>query len=122
MEEEIVVDDLDENSTADTQQADDSTTPVMPLLYIQQNKVRSTQSSNVNQTLVSPSTQFAAIINPVKNQVIIESMVYKIYNGTYLSLTLAFYFVTYMSKLRTFLHRLQLYQYLQPVSYISTLI
>lgn len=71
MEEEIVVDDIDENSTADTQQADDSTTPVMPLLYIQQNKVRSTQSSNVNQTLVSPNTQLVAIINPVKNQVII---------------------------------------------------
>lgn len=71
MEEEIVVDDIDENSTADTQQADDSTTPVMPLLYIQQNKVRSIQSSNVNKTLVSPNTQLAAIINPVKNQVII---------------------------------------------------
>lgn len=74
MEEEIVVDDIDDNSTAETQQADESTTPVMPLLYIQQNKVRSNQSTSANQTLVSPSTQLAAIINPVNNQVIIEGM------------------------------------------------
>lgn len=87
MEEEIVVDDLDENSSADTQQVDDTTTSVMPLLYIQQNKVRSNQSPNINQTLVSPSTQLAAIINPVNNQVIIESMAC-IYNGA--CLTLAF--------------------------------
>ncbi|XP_011864979.1 PREDICTED: uncharacterized protein LOC105560446 isoform X2 [Vollenhovia emeryi] len=73
MDDEIVVDDIDENSTVDTQQADDASTPVMPLLYIQQNKVRSGQSSSVNQTLVSPSTQLAAIINPVNNQVIIDS-------------------------------------------------
>lgn len=79
MEEEIVVDDLDENSTADTQQTDDTTTPLMPLLYIQQNKVRSTQSSNISKkTLVSPNTQLAAIINPVNNQVIIKNMVYSI--------------------------------------------
>lgn len=69
MDEEIVVDDIDETGTAAAQQVDDST--VMPLLYIQQNKVRSTQSQNVNQTLVSPSTQLAAIINPVNNQVIL---------------------------------------------------
>ncbi|KAL0105487.1 hypothetical protein PUN28_016865 [Cardiocondyla obscurior] len=68
MEEEIVVDDIDENNTADTQQTDDTTTSVMPLLYIQ-NKVRSTQSSNVT-PLVSPSTQLAAIINPVNNQIV----------------------------------------------------
>jgi len=72
MEEEIVVDDIDENSATDTQQVDDPTTSVMPLLYIQQNKVRSTQSSNINQTIVSPNTQLAAIINPVNNQVIIN--------------------------------------------------
>lgn len=88
MEEEIVVDDIDENSTVDTQQTDDTTTPVMPLLYIQQNKVRSNQTRNVNQTLVSPSTQLAAIINPINNQVIIESIVYSVYNGA--CLTLAF--------------------------------
>ncbi|XP_039307528.1 lethal(3)malignant brain tumor-like protein 3 isoform X3 [Solenopsis invicta] len=70
MDEEIVVDDVEEHSTVDTQQTDDPTTSVMPLLYIQQNKVRSTKSSNVNQTLVSPSTQLAAIINPVKNQIV----------------------------------------------------
>ncbi|XP_012227520.1 lethal(3)malignant brain tumor-like protein 3 isoform X2 [Linepithema humile] len=70
MEEEIVVDDIDDNSTAETQQADDSTTPVMPLLYIQQNKVRSNQSASANQTLVSPNTQLAAIINPVNNQIV----------------------------------------------------
>jgi len=39
MEEEIVVDDIDENNTVDTQQSDEATTSVMPLLYIQQNKV-----------------------------------------------------------------------------------
>lgn len=71
MEEEIVVDDVDENSSSEMQQSDDQTTPVMPLLYIQQGKLRSTQSTNTNQTLVSPSTtQLAAIINPVNNQVI----------------------------------------------------
>ncbi|XP_018348159.1 PREDICTED: lethal(3)malignant brain tumor-like protein 3 [Trachymyrmex septentrionalis] len=70
MEEEIVVDDIDENSATDTQQVDDPTTSVMPLLYIQQNKVRSTQSSNINQTIVSPNTQLAAIINPVNNQIV----------------------------------------------------
>ncbi|KAL6266334.1 hypothetical protein P5V15_003189 [Pogonomyrmex californicus] len=70
MEEEIVVDDIDENNTVDTQQTDDSTTSVMPLLYIQQNKTRSTQSSNINQALVSPSPQIAAIINPVNNQIV----------------------------------------------------
>ncbi|XP_011698405.1 PREDICTED: lethal(3)malignant brain tumor-like protein 3 isoform X3 [Wasmannia auropunctata] len=71
MEEEIVVDDIDENNATDTQQTDDpSTTSVMPLLYIQQNKVRSTQSSHINQTLVSPNTQLAAIINPVNNQIV----------------------------------------------------
>ncbi|XP_024880512.1 lethal(3)malignant brain tumor-like protein 3 isoform X2 [Temnothorax curvispinosus] len=70
MEEEIVVDDIDENSTADTQHSDGTTTPVMPLLYIQQNKVRSTLSPSVNQNLVSPSTQLAAIINPVNNQIV----------------------------------------------------
>ncbi|XP_028049018.1 LOW QUALITY PROTEIN: lethal(3)malignant brain tumor-like protein 1 [Monomorium pharaonis] len=72
MDEEIVVDDVEEHSTVDTQHqtADDSTTSVMPLLYIQQNKVRSTQSSNVNQTLASPSTQLAAIINLVNNQIV----------------------------------------------------
>lgn len=70
MEEEIVIDDVDESSSAETQQMDDSTTPVMPLLYIQQSKLRSNQPTNTNQTLVSPSTQIAAIINPVNNQVI----------------------------------------------------
>ncbi|KMQ94309.1 lethal malignant brain tumor-like 3 protein [Lasius niger] len=70
MEEEIVVDDIDENSSAETQQRDGSTTPVMPLLYIQQNKLRATQSTNANQTLVSPSTQLTAIINPVNNQIV----------------------------------------------------
>ncbi|XP_029658722.1 lethal(3)malignant brain tumor-like protein 3 isoform X1 [Formica exsecta] len=70
MEEEIVVDDIDENSSAETQQRDGTTTPVMPLLYIQQNKLRSTQSTNANQTLVSPSTQLTAIINPVNNQIV----------------------------------------------------
>lgn len=74
MDEEIVVDDIDENSSAETQQRDGSTTPVMPLLYIQQNKLRSTQSTNANQTLVSPSTQLTAIINPVNNQVIIRQV------------------------------------------------
>ncbi|KAG5326812.1 LMBL3 protein, partial [Acromyrmex heyeri] len=70
MEEEIVVDDIDESSATDTQQVDDPATSVMPLLYIQQNKVRSTQSSNINQTIVSPNTQLAAIINPVNNQIV----------------------------------------------------
>ncbi|XP_014468814.1 PREDICTED: lethal(3)malignant brain tumor-like protein 3 isoform X1 [Dinoponera quadriceps] len=67
MEEEIVVDDVDENSSAETQQMDDSTTPVVPLLYIQQSK---RQTTNANQTIVSPSTQLAAIINPVNNQIV----------------------------------------------------
>lgn len=74
MEEEIVVDDVDENSSAETQQMDDSTTPVVPLLYIQQSKLRSSQTTNANQTLVSPSTQLAAIINPVNNQVTFKSL------------------------------------------------
>lgn len=74
MEEEIVVDDVDENSSAETQQMDDSTTPVVPLLYIQQSKLRSSQTTNANQTLVSPSTQLAAIINPVNNQVTFTSL------------------------------------------------
>jgi len=43
MEEEIVVDDIDENNTVDTQQSDEATTSVMPLLYIQQNKVCSSK-------------------------------------------------------------------------------
>lgn len=68
MEEEIVVDDIDETSTADCTQQADETAPVMPLLYIQQNKVHSTQSGNSKQTIVSPNTQLA-IINPVNNQV-----------------------------------------------------
>lgn len=74
MEEEIVVDDVDENSSAETQQMDDSTTPVVPLLYIQQSKLRSGQTTNANQTLVSPNTQLAAIINPVNNQVTFTSL------------------------------------------------
>ncbi|XP_018398877.1 PREDICTED: lethal(3)malignant brain tumor-like protein 3 [Cyphomyrmex costatus] len=76
MEEEIVVDDIDENSATDTQQVDDPTTSVMPLLYIQQNKVRSTPSSNINQTIVSPNTQLAAIINPVNNQIVGQNKVF----------------------------------------------
>lgn len=74
MEEEIVVDDVDENSSAETQQMDESTTPVVPLLYIQQSKLRSSQTTNTNQTLVSPNTQLAAIINPVNNQVTFTSL------------------------------------------------
>lgn len=74
MEEEIVVDDVDENSSAETQQMDESTTPVVPLLYIQQSKLRSSQTTSANQTLVSPSTQLAAIINPVNNQVTFKSL------------------------------------------------
>lgn len=73
MEEEIVVDDVDENSSTETQQMDDSATPVMPLLYIQQSKLRSGQPTTANQTLVSPSTQLAAIINPVNNQVMYKN-------------------------------------------------
>lgn len=70
MDEEIVVDDVDDNSITESQ-LDDSTTPVMPLLYIQQGKMRSAQTTAANQTLVSPTaTQLAAIINPVNNQVI----------------------------------------------------
>ncbi|XP_020278016.1 lethal(3)malignant brain tumor-like protein 3 isoform X2 [Pseudomyrmex gracilis] len=69
MEEEIVVDDIDETSTADCTQQADETAPVMPLLYIQQNKVHTTQSGNPKQTLVSPNTQLA-IINPVNNQIV----------------------------------------------------
>lgn len=69
MDEEIVVDDVDDNSITESQ-LDDSTTPVMPLLYIQQGKMRSGQTTAANQTLVSPTaTQLAAIINPVNNQV-----------------------------------------------------
>lgn len=70
MDEEIVVDDIDENSVTETQQVDDPATPVMPLLYIQQNKLRSNQSANANQTLVSSGTQLTAIINPVNNQLV----------------------------------------------------
>lgn len=88
MEEEIVVDDIDENSSAETQQRDGSTTPVMPLLYIQ-NKLRATQSTNANQTLVSPSTQLTAIINPVNNQVIIC----RVYNICASYLILAFFLI-----------------------------
>lgn len=70
MEEEIVVDDVDENSSTEAPQSDDPTTPVMPLLYIQQSKLRSVPPTTTNQTLVSPNaTQLAAIINPVNNQV-----------------------------------------------------
>ncbi|KAK2587825.1 hypothetical protein KPH14_003926 [Odynerus spinipes] len=71
MDEEIVVDDVDDNSIAESQQLDDSTTPVMPLLYIQQSKMRSGQTTTANQTLVSSTaTQLAAIINPVNNQIV----------------------------------------------------
>lgn len=71
MDEEIVVDDCDDNSITESQQLDDSSTSVMPLLYIQQGKMRSGQTTATNQTLVSPTaTQLAAIINPVNNQVI----------------------------------------------------
>lgn len=69
-----MIDDVDENSIADTQQLDDSKAPVMPLLYIQQNKLRANQSTNANQTLVSPSTQITAIINPVNNQVSLRNL------------------------------------------------
>nr|XP_050851740.1 lethal(3)malignant brain tumor-like protein 3 isoform X1 [Vespula vulgaris] len=70
MDEEIVVDDVDDNSITESQ-LDDSTTPVMPLLYIQQGKMRSGQTTAANQTLVSPTaTQLAAIINPVNNQIV----------------------------------------------------
>lgn len=69
MEEEIVVDDLDENCSMDIPQSDDPTTPVMPLLYIQQSKLRSAPTTT-SQALVSQNaTQLAAIINPVNNQV-----------------------------------------------------
>ncbi|XP_043506914.1 lethal(3)malignant brain tumor-like protein 3 isoform X3 [Frieseomelitta varia] len=71
MEEEIVVDDVDENSNTEAPQSDDPTTPVMPLLYIQQSKLRSAPPTTTNQTLVSPNaTQLAAIINPVNNQIV----------------------------------------------------
>ncbi|XP_076647897.1 lethal (3) malignant brain tumor isoform X2 [Halictus rubicundus] len=71
MEEEIVVDDVDENSSTETPQSDDPTTPIMPLLYIQQSKLRSAPPTTTNQTLVSPNaTQLAAIINPVNNQIV----------------------------------------------------
>ncbi|XP_015605314.1 lethal(3)malignant brain tumor-like protein 3 isoform X2 [Cephus cinctus] len=72
MDDEIVVDDMEENSNnAETSQSEDPTTHVMPLLYIQQGKLRSGQSSTNNQTIVSPATtQLAAIINPVNNQIV----------------------------------------------------
>ncbi|XP_033342769.2 lethal (3) malignant brain tumor isoform X2 [Megalopta genalis] len=71
MEEEIVVDDVDENSSTETAQSDDPTTPIMPLLYIQQSKLRSAPPTTTNQTLVSSNaTQLAAIINPVNNQIV----------------------------------------------------
>ncbi|XP_076291351.1 lethal (3) malignant brain tumor isoform X4 [Lasioglossum baleicum] len=71
MEEEIVVDDVDENSNTETPQSDDPTTPIMPLLYIQQSKLRSAPPTTTNQTLVSQNaTQLAAIINPVNNQIV----------------------------------------------------
>ncbi|XP_043500389.1 lethal(3)malignant brain tumor-like protein 1 isoform X1 [Polistes fuscatus] len=71
MDEEIVVDDCDDNSITESQQLDDSSTSVMPLLYIQQGKMRSGQTTATNQTLVSPTaTQLAAIINPVNNQIV----------------------------------------------------
>ncbi|XP_015437327.1 PREDICTED: lethal(3)malignant brain tumor-like protein 3 isoform X1 [Dufourea novaeangliae] len=71
MEEEIVVDDVDENSSTEIQQSDDPTAPVMPLLYIQQSKLRSAPPTTTNQTLVSSNaTQLAAIINPVNNQIV----------------------------------------------------
>ncbi|XP_031835752.1 lethal (3) malignant brain tumor isoform X2 [Nomia melanderi] len=71
MEEEIVVDDVDENSSTEPPQSDDPTTPIMPLLYIQQSKLRSAPPTTTNQTLVSPNaTQLAAIINPVNNQIV----------------------------------------------------
>lgn len=79
MEEEIVVDDIDENSSAEAQQTNDPATPLMPLLYIQQSKLRSGQTTTTtNQTLVSPNTQLAAIINPVNNQVIMQNILYNI--------------------------------------------
>lgn len=71
MEEEIVVDDIDENSSSETLQSDDPTTSVMPLLYIQQSKLRSAPTTTANQAMVSSNApQLAAIINPVNNQVI----------------------------------------------------
>ncbi|XP_017878427.1 lethal(3)malignant brain tumor-like protein 3 isoform X2 [Ceratina calcarata] len=71
MEEEIVVDDLDENSSMETPQSDDQTAPVMPLLYIQQSKLRSAPPTTTNQALVSSNaTQLAAIINPVNSQIV----------------------------------------------------
>ncbi|XP_066588878.1 lethal(3)malignant brain tumor-like protein 3 isoform X2 [Prorops nasuta] len=71
MEEEIVVEDVDENSNAEPQSSEDPRVPVMPFLYIQQSKLRSNQSTIINQTSVSPdTTQLAAIINPVNNQLV----------------------------------------------------
>lgn len=70
MDEEIVVDDVDEYSCTETQQSDNSSHPVMPLLYIQQSKLRSNQSTTTNQSLVSSNaTQLTTIINPANNQV-----------------------------------------------------
>ncbi|XP_029049038.2 lethal(3)malignant brain tumor-like protein 3 isoform X1 [Osmia bicornis bicornis] len=71
MEEEIVVDDIDENSSSETLQSDDPTTSVMPLLYIQQSKLRSAPTTTTNQAMVSSNApQLAAIINPVNNQIV----------------------------------------------------
>ncbi|XP_012282792.1 lethal(3)malignant brain tumor-like protein 3 isoform X2 [Orussus abietinus] len=77
MEEEIVVDDADDNSGTEAQQSDDPATHVMPLLYIQQGKLRSTQPTSANQAIVSTSAgQLAAIINPVSNQITGQNKVF----------------------------------------------
>ncbi|KYQ58720.1 Lethal(3)malignant brain tumor-like protein 3 [Trachymyrmex zeteki] len=69
MEEEIVVDDIDENSATDTQQVDDPTTSVMPLLYIQQNKIVTGQNKvfiqGPSQVATSQSKQHIVIHRPI---------------------------------------------------------
>ncbi|XP_011304993.1 lethal(3)malignant brain tumor-like protein 3 isoform X2 [Fopius arisanus] len=81
MNEEIVVED-GQSGSIEVQPADDHSTHVMPLLYIQQNKLGTGQSPTTNQPLLaSNQSQLAAIINPIstpqlvanQNKVFIQS-------------------------------------------------
>lgn len=78
MEEEILVEDdncvTEIPAAAIATIADDPSTHLMPMLYIQQGKLRTGQSANSSQTLVPANATQLAIINPVNSQVSVTTL------------------------------------------------
>ncbi|XP_063975981.1 lethal(3)malignant brain tumor-like protein 3 isoform X2 [Diachasmimorpha longicaudata] len=70
MSEEIVVEDR-QSSSVEVPPADDHSAHVMPLLYIQPNKLASSQSPTTNQALLgSNQSPLTAIINPINSPLV----------------------------------------------------